>query len=479
MKKVFSSAVEGVLPFRKTPANILVRAVEYSPIGLIDGMWELTYGVKAGKNTAAEALDRLSAGLTGTGLFSLGVYLAAQGLLVASGDDDDKQKAYDDLLGKQEYAIQLPDGTNFTIDWLAPECIPVFMGAEYFKAMDDLENGGEFSLTMFLDSMSKVTNPLLEMSCLSSLNDLFDNLSGYKTGDVSSLVVVVANMAVSYLTQGVPTLMGQGERSSQEDRMTTYTDKNKDLPSDWQYTLGKVSAKIPGWDYGQIPYIDAWGQKETESSTAKRIVNNFVNPAYTSKFQKDKVEGELQRLYTETGESVLPERAERYFNLGDERVDLTGEQYVTYATEKGQRSYALVSSFVNASYYGSQTDGDRAAAIDMLYTYATEQAKKAVFPEYTSSQSWVEKANAAIEEGVKPEVYIYLYSKTRGVESLKDSKGETIKNSKGLQIMEAVNDSGVTLTDKQKALLLDDFGVGKTVIGYNPAKVKQELSKMR
>lgn len=479
VKKVFSAAVEGVLPFRKTPANILVRAVEYSPIGLIDGIWELTYGVKTGKNTAAEALDRLSAGLTGTGLFSLGVYLAAQGLLVASGDDDDKQKAYDDLLGKQEYAIQLPDGTNFTIDWLAPECIPVFMGAEYFKAMDDRENGGEFSLTMFLDSMSKVTNPMLEMSCLSSLNDLFDNLSGYKTGDVSSLMVVVANMAVSYLTQGVPTLMGQGERSSQEDRVTTYTDKNKDLPSDWQYTLGKVSAKIPGWDYGQIPYIDAWGQKETENSTAKRIVNNFVNPAYTSKFQKDKVEGELQRLYTETGESVLPERAERYFNLGDERVDLTGEQYVTYATEKGQRSYALVSSFVNASYYGSQTDGDRTAAIDMLYTYATEQAKKAVFPEYTSSQSWVEKANAAIEEGVKPEVYIYLYSKTRGVESLKDSKGETIKNSKGLQIMEAVNNSGVTLTDKQKALLLDDFGVGKTVIGYNPAKVKQELSKMR
>ena len=479
VKKVFSAAVEGVLPFRKTPANILVRAVEYSPIGLIDGIWELTYGVKTGKNTAAEALDRLSAGLTGTGLFALGVYLAAQGLLMASGDDDDKQKAYDDLLGKQEYAIQLPDGTNFTIDWLAPECIPVFMGAEYFKAMDDRENGGEFSLTMFLDAMSKVTNPMLEMSCLSSLNDLFDNLSGYKTGDVSSLVVVVANMAVSYLTQGVPTLLGQGERSSQEDRMTTYTDKNKDLPSDWQYTLGKVSGKIPGWDYGQIPYIDAWGQKETESSTAKRIVNNFVNPAYTSKFQKDKVEGELQRLYTETGESVLPERAERYFNLGDERVDLTGEQYVTYATEKGQRSYALVSSFVNASYYGSQTDGDRTAAIDMLYTYATEQAKKAVFPEYTSSQSWVEKANAAIEEGVKPEVYIYLYSKTRGVESLKDSKGETIKNSKGLQIMEAVNDSGVTLTDKQKALLLDDFGVGKTVIGYNPAKVKQELSKMR
>lgn len=479
VKKVFSAAVEGVLPFRKTPANILVRAVEYSPIGLIDGIWELTYGVKTGKNTAAEALDRLSAGLTGTGLFALGVYLASQGLLAASGDDDDKQKAYDDLLGKQEYAIQLPDGTNFTIDWLAPECIPVFMGAEYFKAMDDRENGGEFSLTMFLDSMSKVTNPMLEMSCLSSLNDLFDNLSGYKTGDVSSLVVVVANMAVSYLTQGVPTLMGQGERSTQEDRMTTYTDKNKDLPTDWQYTIGKVSGKTPGWDYGQIPYIDAWGQKETESSTGKRIVNNFVNPAYISRFQRDKVEAELQRLYTETGENVLPERAERYFNLDKERVDLTGEQYVTYATEKGQRSYALVASFVNAAYYGNQTDGDRAAAIDMLYTYAAEQAKKAVFPEYVSSQSWVTKAEAASEEGVKPEDYIYLYSKTRGVESLKDSAGETIKNSKGLQIMEAVNESGVTLTDKQKALLFDDFGVGKTVIGYNPAKVKQELSKMR
>lgn len=35
MKRLGSTLAEGILPFRKTPANILVRGVEYSPIGFL------------------------------------------------------------------------------------------------------------------------------------------------------------------------------------------------------------------------------------------------------------------------------------------------------------------------------------------------------------------------------------------------------------------------------------------------------------
>ena len=34
--KAVRAAAEGIMPFRKTPANILVRAEEYSPLGLIN-----------------------------------------------------------------------------------------------------------------------------------------------------------------------------------------------------------------------------------------------------------------------------------------------------------------------------------------------------------------------------------------------------------------------------------------------------------
>ena len=56
--------------------------------------------------------------------------------------------------------------------------------------------------------------------------------------------------ALNYLTQGLTnTLLGQFERTSEEDRMTTYIDKNSDVPTWLQYQLGKASAKTPGWDY--------------------------------------------------------------------------------------------------------------------------------------------------------------------------------------------------------------------------------------
>ena len=475
VKKAFSSMVEGVLPFRKTPANILVRAVEYSPAGLVSGIWELTYGVKTGKNTAAEALDRLSAGLTGSGLFALGVYLASQGLLIASGDDDDKQKDFDKLLGRQDYSIELRDGTNFTIDWLAPECIPVFMGAEYFKAMADREDTGAFSLTMFLDAMSKVTNPMLEMSCLSSLNDLFDNLSGFKSGDVSSLVVVAANMAVSYLTQGVPTLFGQGERASQEERMTTYTDKNKDLPPDWQYTLGKLSGRIPGWDYGQIPFIDAWGRTENEGSTADRLLNNFINPAYMSQYKVSKLEAELQRLYDATGESVLPQRADRSITVNGEDVYLTAEQYITYATQKGTRAQSLLQEIISSSWYADMDDAAKAKIITDALAVANEGAKLSVFPDYVSKNKAFLDASAMEGDGVPVGTFLMLSGIANAQEGVKNVDGVTISDSASYNKFKALIDSGVmdNLSAAQKEKVYDALEISSKVRSMNESALNQ------
>lgn len=64
--------LEGVLPFTKTPVNIVKRGVEYSPVGLARGLWHMAFNVKSGKMDAATAIDELAAGLTGTGIVALG-----------------------------------------------------------------------------------------------------------------------------------------------------------------------------------------------------------------------------------------------------------------------------------------------------------------------------------------------------------------------------------------------------------------------
>ena len=474
VKKGIATLAEGILPFRKTPANILARGLEYSPLGLGNGIKEALVDVAKGDKTAAEAIDTISAGLTGTGLLMLGIYLASQGLVRGSGGDDNKKKKFEELQGHQDYALELPDGRSMTLDWLAPECLPFFVGVNLWENTD----GKRATLSDWLTAASTVTDPLLSMSCLQSLNDVFDAVSNVSNGGLEGLPAALSSAATSYLTQALPTVLGQVERTGEDKRYTTYTEKNAFLTGDIQYTLGKASARIPGWDYQQIPYIDAWGRTEASGNAGTRAFNNFVDPAYTSQIQNSAMEKELLRLYEATGESgVFPQRAEKYFTVDQERKDLTAQEYVKYAELKGQRAYQLVTDLVKDKKYQAMSDQDKVAAVENTYKLANQQAKQKVGG--YKPESWIIKAEEAEKKhGIDQETYILLKTQTAGIESLKDKDGETISNSKGLQIMELVY--GYTgLSDKQKEAMFEYLGVGKTIRHYNPGKVKQELEKMK
>lgn len=476
MKRLGSTLAEGILPFRKTPANILVRGVEYSPIGFLKSISYDLVQVQKGNMQATEMIDRAAAGLTGTGLMMLGLYMAKEGILRGSGGDDEKKKKFDELQGHQEYAMELPNGTSITLDWLAPEALPFFVGANLYEQMQ--ANNGYLTMSDMLQAASNVTDPLLSMSCLQSLNDVFDAVGYASSGDTNALTSAVASAATSYLTQGIPTVFGQAERTGESERMTTYTDKNKFLTPDMQYALGKASARIPGVDYGQIPFIDAWGRTENSGGVVARAFNNFANPAYTSKVSGSKMEDELSRLYEATGEAkVLPQRAPKYFTVNKGNKQLTGEEYVKYATKRGQTSYKIVSELTGLASYKSMSDGDKADAVAKAYEYANIVGKMSVSNYQTDG--WAAKAIDTVKKtGVSEAQYIALYLAKGGIESLKDKNGDTISNSEGLQIMELVYQQK-GLSDEQRAALFEDFGVGKSIRHWNRARVDEQLAIMR
>lgn len=476
MKRLGSTLAEGILPFRKTPANILVRGVEYSPIGFLKSISYDLVQVQKGNMQATEMIDRAAAGLTGTGLMMLGLYMAKEGILRGSGGDDEKKKKFDELQGHQEYALELPNGTSITLDWLAPEALPFFVGANLYEQMQ--ANNGYLTMSDMLQAASNVTDPLLSMSCLQSLNDVFDAVGYASSGNTNALTSAVASAATSYLTQGIPTVFGQAERTGESERMTTYTDKNKFLTPDMQYALGKASARIPGVDYGQIPFIDAWGRMENSGGVVARAFNNFANPAYTSKVSGSKMEDELSRLYEATGEAkVLPQRAPKSFTVNKENKQLTGEEYVKYATKRGQTSYKIVSELTGLASYKSMSDGDKADAVAKAYEYANIVGKMSV--SNYQADGWAAKAIDTVKKtGVSEAQYIALYLAKGGIESLKDKNGDTISNSEGLQIMELVYQHK-GLSDKQRAALFEDFGVGKSIRHWNRARVDEQLAIAR
>lgn len=421
--KAGSVLVEGILPFRKTPANILARGVEYSPLGFLNGLKKAMFDVRKGNSTAAEAIDRISSGLTGTGLLALGVYLAAQGVVRGLGAGDDDEREFAELQGHQEYSMIIGD-QSYTLDWLAPEALPFFIGVNLLEEMQT--SGGDVTLASILSAVAHISEPMLSMTCLQGLNAVFESVGYASQEGLSGGVNAIASAATSYLTQALPTILGQLERTSQSSRMTTYTEKNGFLTGDAQYALGKASSRTPGWDYNQIPYIDAWGRRETTSSLFTRGVNNFLNPAYASTVESSDMEKELERLYGETSSSaVFPSRAAKYFNVDGERVDLTAKQYVSYAAWKGQLSYKLMTELVGTDYYKQADDADKAELVSKVYEYANAVAKTKVSG--YKLDGWVEKAADAEKYGVS--VTEYLRWKSVGTENFSSTAyASAVKN---------------------------------------------------
>lgn len=448
--KVVGIAVEGELPFRRTPANILARGVEYSPIGFVLALAKIKkIGTETKKGhviTGAEVIDDISAGLTGSALLGLGVFMAAQGLIRGHGGEDKDEKEFKELAGHQSYALELPNGQSITLDWLAPEALPFFVGVNLWEKSKGRNE--KLNMSTILAALTQITAPMLEMSCLQGINDMIEELKWASGEETSGLMAFLSSATTSYLTQGLPTIFGQAERTGEEYRMTTYTEKDDFLTKNMQKFLGKASAKMPFWDYRQVPYIDAWGRKEASGTALKRGWNNFLNPSYVSTIEESDMEKELLRLYKSTGEGgVFPSRAETSFKVDKKDKHLTAEEYVRYATLKGEKSYKLVSELVKSNAYKSLSDEEKVDAIKEAYDYANQKAKQAI--SNYEPQKWVYTAD---EFGENAEDYIAFKTEISGIKADKKENDEKFTR---YDVIDVVQDMAQTSDDMWRMYLTE------------------------
>lgn len=429
--RAIANTGEGVLPYRRTPTNILVRGFEYSPAGLVKSLTADRAKVKRGEMNVSQMLDNVAAGLTGTALLALGAFLKNIGWLTTGGGDDEKQDQLDELSGGQNYAINLPGGGSVTVDWLAPEVLPMFMGAELADALDK-EGLHVPSLTKLFTATME---PMLEMSMLQSLNDLIDSVSYFDSGD--KIYGLVGSALTSYITQAVPSILGAAERTSEDKRMTTYIDKGSFLPTNVQRTLGKVSARFPVLDFQQIPYIDAWGREEPTGSVGERAINNFLSPAYTSQKNVTAADEEVQRLYTATGDtSVVPQRPKNEITVDKKKVYLNSDQYLNYAKTRGKTQYDIVSALAKNKEYQNLSDTEKAEVISQAYKYADAVGKHAAVPAY-EVDGWVADATDAKKKwNVSTADYLLMYGELKAATS--DEKFDE-DNSGSLSVVEKKN----------------------------------------
>lgn len=366
---------EGIIPFRKTPANVAVRAVEYSPLGIAETIYK-GIQTKSGNANANDVINSLSKNVVGSTLAFAGYALAKAGFARGS-EDDDELDSFQKMQGKQDYAVKIGDKW-ISLSQLAPNSVPLYMGVMLYEALD----GGGLTWESAYKILGCLNDPLMDMSMLSGVNDALSDVITY--GDDGTMFwKVLGNAMMSYLTQGINnSLVGQAEQASEENRQTVYSDKDSVLPSNVQYKLGKAMGKIPGVDYHQQDYVDAWGRTQSNGSAAKRIFDAFINPFYSGTDTTTKVDTELERLYkagknVDGFPNVLPQKAARSTEYV-KGTSMTPDEYKQYSIDRGQKSLELVSDFMESDEYKIMSDIQRAGVISDLYSLAADRALKSV-----------------------------------------------------------------------------------------------------
>lgn len=386
-KNKFSKFIlDSTLPFKKTPINVAKAGLEYSPVGLVKSAIYDTVQLRKGNITVNTYIDNVSKGLTGSGIALVGYALADCGILKATGSDDEDREKFEESRGSQNYSVKIGDNT-YSLDWLAPSGIPLFIGAECYELMqaqkekktsssdeDELYNKAINTATNILDSFANAMNPMTEMSMLSGLTSA---LKSYDQDSSKMLASIGTNAVKSYVNQFVPTALGQvAKTTDQYERSTTSTQKGV-LPKAIDTTRTQIMNKIPGLRQMLPIKTDIWGNEiEQSDNVIQRAFENAVFPWARKELNSNSVDKELVKVYKNTGDkAVLPDSINKEITINKQKYTMTSGEYSKYKKQYGENSYKLLNSLVTANGYKKMSDEEKRVAISKIYSYATEQIK--------------------------------------------------------------------------------------------------------
>lgn len=454
--------IGGILPFKKTPINVAKRAIEYSPVGLLKTAYVSIKDKHNGEFSGAKIADELAANLTGSAITLLGFFLAKGGWVTGGGSDDENRNYYDESLGEQNYAINIPGVGSYTVDWLTPASVPLFLGAEIWNA---LENSGqaqdESKINRIVSQLADIADPLVEMSFLSGLNDTFEAL---KTNDYGGAIGSLAiNTGLGYASQILPTVGGQIARTIDPYRRDTSYTEATGFEGQLEKFAQKAQAKIPVLSQRLPEYIDNRGEAERNFSDLPSFFFNaaeqFVSPGYGQPFTAEPIDKERQRLNDATGESaVLPDYINGKVKYDGKDYRMTDEERNAYKTTYGRIQSQLGDEIVQSEAYKNlPEDSNKAKILSYLRDYAKGRAlveflnSRGVEVDYNNKDATADIRKAAIAEmamqhGIPlADFFAVKYAYNDVFESAKDPiTGKTVGNSKWDKAVKYMQTLGMT-----------------------------------
>lgn len=378
-------------PYPGVPANLGVKALEYSPANIVKGGIELIKVIsdaKAGKVNAVkqqQAVMDISRGLAGVPAIALVSALVKAGLIKNWDDEEDPDiRAQNAAEGKTGVQINLtgalryltgktntitwePTDETESIGWLEP--INAFFAIGSLMANED-ENADIWDYAG--DWVEGSIQAFLEIPVMSNIADIEDTLRysnadnwGAKIGEAATKSV--GNVAAGFIPQPIRALAKTTDKY--------YRDTSGDTP--FEQSWNQMKNAIPGLRQTLDVKLDNFGNPKVYSgSPATRAFNAFSNPGDRKTITQSEASKVIESLYKQTGDAeIYPDRK------GVNRIKVNGESFELSAKEKreykrvsGNTSEELIESLINNSLYKKAEPDIQTQLIKNINSYAESKA---------------------------------------------------------------------------------------------------------
>lgn len=408
--KFWNFLINSIFPFKGTPANVGVRAVEYSPAGLLKALTYDIYRVKTGKISATEYIDNLASGLTGSALSVVGYFLAQAGFLRATGVGDEKEKEQQRQQGYKDNSFTL-FGHSIPEKVLTSISAPLFVGAAFYESLATKALTGEiYGWDEVLQVLAATADPILGQTMLDGLSDTFYTIRSAQGGMGEVTAALLANTAGNYLSSLMPTILSRISSASDSVGRETYADKNKQLAGIQKEVQG-LMMKTPARqmlhekvdNYGRVQ--ETWNPFGDDNAAEKSLnfLTNVVTPTYPSKIKDTPVENELNRLYQSGADTsdkkIFQTEAAKSFKVDGKTVNLTADQHEEFEKIRGENTIEYQGALQDSEQYNNLDDSLKIYATDKMYDFIEQTSKDLLGIGYDPAD-WVAELNGKSPEEI-------------------------------------------------------------------------------
>lgn len=351
-------AARVVVPFIRTPLNIVKFAAERSPLAPL--FKEVRANIRGANGATArdEQLGRIALGST---VSAVAAYMAVDGTITGSGPTDPRKRSLMFATGWQPYSLKVGD-TYYSYGRLEPLGTLLGVAADFTEMRATMSSDEEANLAALM--MGSVSKNLVSKTWLRGPAELIEAVQDpdrYGGRYVQRL-----------LSTSIPTGVAQYARNQDPYLREART------------ILDAIKSRVPGQRETLPARRDIFGEPiKLEGGLGP----DMLSPIYTSQATNDPVAAELLRL------DVLPSRLGRKIK----GVELEAGEYDAYQADTGRTAHTMLQNVISLPEWQNIPDDAKADAVtdilrmsrdvgrartmvnnpDLLLRIAAEKAKKA------------------------------------------------------------------------------------------------------